>query len=229
MMKNMMKTACAIAVLAASANVMAESVDLSIKGNITPVACTPEIAGGGVIDYGTIAGDSLKADDFTYLPARTTNLTIHCDAPAKIALKVTNNRTGTVPGRPIKNAYDKPTDGAKLFGTENAPTLGLGMANENAIGGWAATFTNPLADDVKADVILTSNTGTNWIKNSWLSPTLNGTRLSSMAKTGELVPVAARIFSYDIKVESYINKSSELDLSKPAALDGSATIELVYL
>ena len=68
MMKNMMKTACAIAVLAASANVMAESVDLVVKGTIAPIACKANLAGGGVIDYGVISPESLKADAFTNLP-----------------------------------------------------------------------------------------------------------------------------------------------------------------
>lgn len=41
--------------------------------------------------------------------------------------------------------------------------------------------------------------------------------------------MAAKVFSYDIMVEAYINKTTDLDLTKPIALDGSATLELVYL
>lgn len=229
MMKNMMKTACAIAVLATSANVMAESVDISVKGTIAPVACNASITGGGVIDYGTITPERLKADDFTLLPKKNTNLTIHCDSPAKIALAVANNRQGTIPGREVAKPADLPTEGAKLFGYGTTPTLGLGMANDKPIGGWAATYKRATADDVLSDVLNSNNSGSIWGKYYWFQPSNSNTSLTSVAKKGELVPTAAKVFSYDIEIEAYINKASELDLTKPAALDGSATIEIIYL
>ncbi|UYP73625.1 DUF1120 domain-containing protein [Pantoea dispersa] len=229
MMKNMMKTACAIAVLAASTNVMAESVDVVVKGTIAPIACKANILGGGVIDYGVISPEALKADDFTNLPVKSTNLTITCDAPAKIALAVKNNRMGTVPGRPALRNFDYPTAGAKLFGATNAATLGLGMANEKAIGGWAAQFVNLKADNVDSKIISTDNSGSSWGTGVWMIPAYNKEYMSSIAKKDEMTPIAAKVFSYDINIEAYLNKSSELDITKPAALDGSATIELVYL
>lgn len=228
MMKNMMKTACAIAVLAASANVMAESVDLTIKGTIAPIACKPNISGGGVIDYGVISPDSLKTDDFTNLSRKTSNITITCDAPAKLGLYIINNRQGTTPGYPAKRIFDYPTPGAKLFDTASIAVLGLGMANDKPIGAWAARFVNVTADNTAADVIRSNNNG-DYAKFAGFTPGESRAIYSTLAKTGELLPVAAKVFSYDIEVEAYINKASELDVSKPAALDGSATIELVYI
>lgn len=229
MMKNMMKSACAIAVLAASTNVMADSVDLVVKGTIAPIACQANILGSGVFDYGVISPSSLKADTINNLPAKTSNITITCDAPTKIALKAANNRGGTIPGRELNLTYDEPTPGAKLFGSTTYPTLGLGMANGKKLGGWGVKFLNMKADNVVSDVIGTSDAGSTWVKDAAMRPTSTGRLLTSMAKTGELTPMTAKVFSYDIQVEAYINKTAELDVSKPAALDGSATIELVYL
>ncbi|WP_164861060.1 DUF1120 domain-containing protein [Pantoea dispersa] len=229
MMKNMMKTACAIAVLAASANVMAESVDLVVKGTIAPIACKANLAGGGVIDYGVISPESLKADAFTNLPQKLTNLTVTCDSPAKIAIGVTNNRVGSILGRPELQEWSYPTTGAKLFNYATFPALGLGMANGKPIGAWGARFNDGLADGAAAAIIGTTNKGATWGLDGYMYADTARNTLKTLAKTGEVVPMAAKVFSYDIMVEAYINKTTDLDLTKPIALDGSATLELVYL
>lgn len=229
MMKNMMKTACAIAVLAASANVMAESVDLLVKGTIAPIACKANIAGGGVIDYGVISPESLKEDAYTTLSQKSSNLVITCDSPAKMAINVTNNRIGTVPGRGQWEERSYPSEGVKVFESATFPTMGLGKSNDKLIGGWGAVFKNGMADGAAAKIISTDNKGTSWNDGYALVAQADKNWLNSMSKTNEMVPLAAKVFSYDIVVESYINKSSELDLTKPIVLDGSATLELVYL
>ncbi|QZY95080.1 DUF1120 domain-containing protein [Pantoea dispersa] len=229
MMKNMMKTACAIAVLAASANVMAESVDLTVKGTIAPIACKANIAGGGVIDYGVISPESLKADAFTNLPKKTTNLTVTCDSPAKIAIGVSNNRVGSILDRPEYQEWSYPTEGAKIFDTPTWTSMGLGMANGKPIGAWGAMFENAKADGAASKLIVSYDKAATWGNGWMLTPDSGRNSLNTMSKTDETAPVSAKVFSYDIVVESYINKSSTLDLTKPIALDGSATLELVYL
>lgn len=229
MMKNMMKTACALAVLAASANVMAESTDLLIKGTITPSACNPVLLAGGVIDYGSIHPSSLKADDFTNLPIKETSLTITCDAATKVGFTIINNRKGTVPGRPSLQDFSYPTTGAKLFNNATVAAMGLGMADDKAIGAWAIRPTQAMIDGVVGERLVSSNTGNSWGKYAYASIPSAKNYIMAISKTGEIIPAAATVFKYDLEVESYLNKTSELDIKKPISLDGSATFELVYL
>jgi hypothetical protein len=42
-------------------------------------------------------------------------------------------------------------------------------------------------------------------------------------------PDAIKNVTIDLKVQAYINKASELDLTKPVILDGLTTLELIYL
>ena len=42
-------------------------------------------------------------------------------------------------------------------------------------------------------------------------------------------PAAFKNLTINLTVQAYINKASELDLTKPVILDGLSTIELVYL
>lgn len=95
MMKKMMKTTCALAVLAASCNVMAESVDMRVTGAVTPIACKPTLSDNGVLDFGNINTNTLKSDDISFLAPKSVTLDISCSAPAKIAILATNARPGT--------------------------------------------------------------------------------------------------------------------------------------
>ncbi len=229
MMKNMMKTACAIAVLAASANVMAESADLLIKGTISPTACEPVFMAGGVIDYGTIHPSTLKTDDYTNLPLKDTSLTISCNAPAKLAFNIINNRKGTVPGRPSPRDFDYPSTGAKLFNNAQASAMGLGMSNEKAVGAWAIKPTAVTVDEAIGALIDTNDSGQSWAKYAKISIGSSKSMLTSAAKAGEVLPVAGKVFKYDFAVDAYLNKTADLDITKPVILDGSATFEVVYL
>ena len=52
--------ATALLISASAAAMAASSVDLSVKGVITPNACTPSLSGGGVVDYGKISAKDLN-------------------------------------------------------------------------------------------------------------------------------------------------------------------------
>ncbi|MNW06548.1 hypothetical protein D3C71_2029760 [compost metagenome] len=51
----------------------------------------------------------------------------------------------------------------------------------------------------------------------------------SWAATGTLTPVAFKTLATTLEVQAFINKASELDITKPIQLDGLATLELIYL
>lgn len=69
--------------------------ELSVAATLIPVACTPQLSGGGRVDYGRIPVSTLNPARVTDLPTRTVELTIDCDAMALFGLGVVDNREGT--------------------------------------------------------------------------------------------------------------------------------------
>jgi hypothetical protein len=77
--------------------VAASSVDLNVKGSITPSACTPSMPSSGTVDYGKLSAKSLNADKVTRLPPEYLQLRVECDAATLYALQGHDNRAGSAP------------------------------------------------------------------------------------------------------------------------------------
>lgn len=239
MFNTMQKTLCSLAVLAATSlpALAAEHIDVKVLGTISAVACTPSLAGGGTVDYGTIKTSTLSADSYTFLAEKQIDFSITCDGPAKVALQAVNGRKGTLPTEIPENAFAGYDPSMTFFGrTEIFPVTGLGLdpaaaADKNRIGGYAIKMhTGALADGKVVDTLITGN------DNSWLNTPLGGPmyhntlqRSNSWAATGTTTPVAFTTLSGTLSVQAFINKTSALDLTHEIQLDGLTTLELVYL
>ncbi|WP_237391099.1 DUF1120 domain-containing protein [Dryocola clanedunensis] len=234
-MKNMKKTLCALAMMAATASAFAaDSVDVKVIGTISPAACAPTLGGGGTVDYGTIPANTLAADDYTVLSLKSMNLTITCDAPAKLAIHAVNGRPGTSAGvtetGPMNSGY-APVD---LFSNHLTPIVGLGTdGSANDIGGYGIQFTDGsvTADGNAVDVLYKSTAEGDNTFNSGNAEFYSDKydRLISWGATGTTTPVSFTTLSGTMEIQAYLNKASELDLTKEVQLDGLTTIELVYL
>ncbi|MCS4265564.1 MULTISPECIES: DUF1120 domain-containing protein [Serratia] len=220
------------AVFCASSAFAADSVDLKVIGTITPVACIPTLSGGGTVDYGTIKADTLKADDYTVLPLKSLDFSITCDGRTKVALQAINGRIGSGPGE-----YNAVT-GVSItpvpfpgFIKENDGVVGLGLDGGAKIGAYGIAINRITADGVAVDAIEWTNAGsTAWIKSiaGEIYNTAPG-RQFSWAAAGTLIPVTFKNMAAKLDVQAYINKTSELDITKPIKLDGLTTLELIYL
>ena len=227
-MKSLQKTACALAVLAVTASYAfaVNSVDIKVTGTITPVACKPSV---GAIDYGTIAANTLSPDQYTVLDAKTTDFSITCDAPAKVAIMVTSSRT-TAPGVTSvwDNGFGKAPAGVTLNGMSHPSVTGLG--GDGKIGGYHLMLPTAdiLLDGSAVSSIWKYATGTTWavVTDALISDQKTHV---TWANPKSLIPKAFTTMSGTLTAQAYINKTSELDLSQPIKLDGLATIELVYL
>lgn len=231
-MKTMKKTVLALAVLATtSLPVMAESVDVRVIGTITPAACTPSLTGGGTIDYGAINPATLSSTAFTVLPEKQIDFSISCDAPAKVAIKAINGRPNTVAGS-TEGPSGTATAPVNVFGTANISVAGLGLDGADKIGGYGIRIT---AGTVTADSTAVDSIQRNADHTAWTATPVGSIyateiqRHSTWAATGTLTPVAFENLTGKLGVQAYINKASELDLTKPVVLDGLTTIELLYL
>lgn len=233
----MKKTVVALALLATTASAFAaDSVDVRVIGTIVPAACTPALTGGGVVDYGTIKADTISATDYTVLPEKQISFAITCDAPAKVALIASNGRTGSLAGA-AETPHGSGMSPVNLFGLGAVGAAGLGLDGAAQVGGYSVRIDNSsvMADGVAVDSLRADRTWAGvtgaWVKDSYAgivySP--NYTRLTSWAAAGTTTPVAFTALSGQLGVQAYINKGSELDLSKPVHLDGLTTITLYYM
>lgn len=210
-MKQLLSGLVAVVVLAGNSTVhAASSVDLTVKGLITPAACTPALSGGGVVDYGKISVQDLNPSGYTWLPEARLQLTVVCDAQTLMAINSTDNRAGT------------------SWGT----LYGLGLASTGTrIGGYDLLTQNGTGDGVAGLMI---ETNTNDIGNGWMDAegmgwqpnwmrTLNG------GSSNNPFPLALKTLQTDVVVRPLIVDKNTLPLAEEIEMDGSASLTVVYL
>ncbi|HWT67597.1 MAG TPA: DUF1120 domain-containing protein [Pseudomonas sp.] len=183
----------------------ASSTDLTVTGTITPSACTPSLADGGVIDFGKIAKKDLNPTTFTELGRPRIALAIACDAPTTFALQAIDNQPNT--------AIDAP-----FFG------LGLTPADEK-LGHYVPYVLNVIADGAAARSIKSSNEGANWAA----APFLAASQYLSVAAIGSLQPMTAKDVTMDLEIRTWIGRADRLTLTSEVTVRGSTTFEMKYL
>lgn len=187
----------------------------TLRARFAPAACEPALSNGGVVDFGALSGNDLNTGKSTRLPPRFLTLSVRCDAPTSFAMIMHDNRSGTA------MAYSE-TD------------YGLGTDDRNNKIGLFSLSIDPT--DANADqftsLFLTGSTngGMAWStagptsmaigKNSYLGFTDNP------ASAG---PALIQNLSTRVSVDAVIAPTDSLDLSSAIDLDGSGTIEIIYL
>ena len=206
----------------------ADSFNINVTGVISPAACEANITGGETIDYGTIPANTLTADAVTVLPAKQTAFTITCDAPAKLGFRTVDNRAASKITSDESIKFDWGTTWSTLF------TNGLGFDGQgNNIGGWAAEISAMSSDTISAlEKITSTDGGATWKKTSPLANILFIDRpgyVFTISEPGSVVPAAFSTLTGTLNIQAIIKPASTLDLSQPVTLDGSVTVEMVYL
>lgn len=198
---------CTALLLANTASAFAaSSVDLTVKGVITPNACTPTFSGGGVVDHGKIASKDLVQNNPTTLPKAMLKLSINCEGPTAIAIRPVDNRAGTATG---------------------SSDFGLGLINTNKkLGRFYLTPLNMVADAVPVQPIASGDGGRTWYAEwAWELQTLWGAGALDDATT--LLPVKDLVM--DLEVTTQIARADQFDFSEEQPIDGSGTLEVMYL
>ncbi|OPA93339.1 hypothetical protein BFW86_04495 [Pseudomonas fluorescens] len=216
-MKTLLSSLAAVAWLAASASAQAAStVELTVGGLITPMACTPVLSGGGLIDFGKISRQDLNQSTGTRLPLKSLTLTVSCNAPGRYALRMRDNRDGTA-----------------HVNSEIYYGLGLDSAG-NKIGVYSVKFDprKTVADALPVIYGTESTTG----GLAWRTSNSNPIDIGSRSLLGftevagsNAGPSAIQNLTSTLTLEAVINARQNLDLSVETPIDGSATLEVVYL
>jgi type 1 fimbria pilin len=219
--------------MAASAQA-APTADLTIIGRITPPSCNLELAGGGILNFGEHAFNSL-AHDGTKLDSKTIGLNITCNGKTRVGLHVVDNRASS---KVLKASLN-----INAWGSNNATIgdpfiFGLGSVagpddTQIPIGGYMFGFKegDVQADDSKATVLFSADKRA-WsaeaIQRQFISP--NYTYAFFLGSPGAgATPAAIASVAGSLTVTPTINRAAALPTSTAIDLNGSATISLVYL
>ncbi|EFB2832759.1 MULTISPECIES: DUF1120 domain-containing protein [Escherichia] len=252
--KKSLTTAAICAALAVTSfNVMAadttvtSDATLTVVGEFNPGACTPEFTGGGIIDYGKHPNMALNPTGVTntlvQLGRKTTTLTIKCTAPTLFAITSFDNRLDS--RLPLSGtAYVAKAFGKQMDMANTSNGFGLGLApNGQKIGAFTigidtmagAVTASDDTGDLTVDVIQTGDftpAVPTWIKSdtgSIISTNGAKNRAYSVAKTGELTPVAITMAQFPLLIDAAVQDNTVLGTTEVIKLDGNVTLQVLYL
>ncbi|MBC3300740.1 DUF1120 domain-containing protein [Pseudomonas sp. SWRI18] len=207
-MNTSLKYLFALALLSGAGSAMAaSSVDLTVKGLITPSACEPTLSSGGTYDIGKISAKDLNADTSTSVGEYTFQMTVTCDAATLMAIEPQDNRPGS-------SSDDDPT------------RFGLGLINgTEKLGFLEMSLSSILADGVAGRGIASADGGLTWTSER----RLRNDSITSVADNTTLAPVPVGLLTADLNLFASIAPTSGLTLTNEVAIDGSVTLTVKYL
>lgn len=207
-MSKSLNTLIGTLMLTAAANTFAaSSVDLTVRGLITPSACEPTLSEGGQYDIGKISAKDLNVDQPTNLGEHLMQIVVTCDAATLMAIEPQDNRAGS--------------------SSDNDPSrFGLGLVNGTEKLGFVEMWLSSLlADGVVGRPIGSTDGGLTWTQ----QPLLTRDSITSVADSTTLAPLPVQVLTSDLTLSASIAPASSLTLNNEVAIDGSVTLTVKYL
>lgn len=207
MSKSLTSLVATLLLVGTSFSYAASSIDLSVRGLITPSACSPSLGNGGQFDMGKIAAKDLKVNDYTMFDEILTQLTVTCEGPTLMAIEPRDNRAGS-------EAMGEPLN------------FGLGLINGNQkLGALSLFVEHVLADSVPSRATDSADGGATWGRHRALGPD----RLTSVADTATYAPIPVQVFEARMSATVLISPANRLTLTEEVPIDGSITLTVRYL
>jgi len=190
--------------------------ELTLRAHFAPIACTPQLSNGGLVDYGTLLAKDLNTSNETPLPTRTLQLSVSCDAATSFALKMHDNRKGSATGGIDETAYGLDLDGS-----------------QNKIGRF---YLNIDPAEFSADALGTlyrtdsTSGGAAWSSSSARQIPIAANSLmgftDSVGNTRGPVPIQHLVGT--VRIKAYLAPTQSLDLRNVVYINGSGTLEIIY-
>ncbi|MDQ0738724.1 DUF1120 domain-containing protein [Pseudomonas sp. W4I3] len=191
--------------------------ELTLRAHFAPIACLPTLSDHGVVDYATLYAKDLNATTETPLPTRTLRLSVTCDAPIRFALRMKDNRDGSATGGTDETAYGLDLDASRNkigrfyltidpaeFSADSLPTLYRTDSTSNGVA-WSSATARQIPMAANSLLAFTDQIG---------------------VTTG---PVAMQALTGTIRIKAYLAPMQTLDLRDVVRINGSGTVEIVYL
>lgn len=194
--------------LAATPAYSASTAEVTVKGIITPNACTPTLSANGIVDHGLVAARSLNQYEFSILPSQSLDLNVSCNDPVLFVLVGVDNRAASSVG---------PGFYYGLGNNVHAPAERLGSVS--------IAIRNAMGDGQRLLVLASSNQGLTWFPETNAYPN----NFMGFARPGTLVPEPHRLVTASLEINTSINAAAYLTLDQEVPLDGSIVLDLRYL
>ena len=208
-MKKLLHTSVAGLLIASALPALAAStVDLTVKGLIVPSACMPSLS-AETIDVGRVSVKDLNLDTRTQLTPVTLQMGIDCEASTLFALTATDNRTDSA-NSIIEYGIGKTSAGQRIGGY--VMFLDQGVADSNSVRLIQSADNGATWNSYGAD--------TGWQTNRWISIQEIG---------APRVPVPAQNTQVALSVKPFILPAQGLTITEDTVIDGSVTVEVLYL
>lgn len=206
---------------------------LKLTGVLTNDACEPELADGGVVDFGTKYVDGLSATETNQLGSKDTSLTVTCFAPTKVSWSIADDR---VDSQVKLTLPDATFSGDDSWGSTTQFGVGL-TADGIKIGSYAVAIDvdHSTADgsimrvgyygtadaDEPGEVETIGEFTTGLLTN-------NGNNSFSMIDSSN-APIAVTTAVFPLRITLAVQDTTTLAITDNTQIDGQATITLHYL
>lgn len=229
MKKILIATAVSLALFATAANA-APSALLKVTGTLSVAACTPQLSGGGEVDYGRIHLGDLSATSVNQLGQKDISLTITCPEATKAAWTISDDRADTHPGASVITINTANAAGGSV--SDTTMSYGVGKTAGGVKIGAYSIFTdvaNVTADGVKSDVISGTVSSPSWQKSSTGIIKNGNVEMMTVATSGTTAPLSFTTAVFPLKTSLAIQNTAALAITDDTNLDGQATITVKYL
>ncbi|WP_315387722.1 DUF1120 domain-containing protein [uncultured Stenotrophomonas sp.] len=194
-------------------------VALGLRAQAMPGACTPRLS-PSTLDLGTVPRDSLRAEAASALAPRTVQLQLNCNGPTLLAVKLLDNRAGA-------DAV------GWAAGLAEPARFALAPREGGVVGVYELSF-GAVSNDGQVMQVVQGNgeRASNWSAHAEGAPLQRFGAQSAVyafATPGHGMPAAVDNLSAPLQVEVQLAPASSLESSEETVLDGSVTIEIVYL
>lgn len=232
MKKIFIATAVALS-LSAAAQAAESTAVLKVTGVLTNDACTPELDGGGVVDFGTKYISDLSATETNQLGHKDLSLRISCTAPTKVGFTISDDRADSTASITVENTSFTNTDETAWT---NSIRYGVGKtAGGVNIGAYSVALNrSALIADGETQTALNATPSYD-SDNKW-TVWNDGTDLLNHEGTLEYslgsaagIPVAFTNAEFPLRIALAVQKTDALAITDNTTLDGQATITLIYL
>ncbi|WP_167541882.1 DUF1120 domain-containing protein [Herbaspirillum rhizosphaerae] len=193
--------------------------ELRVVGRIVPEACVPAVSDGGIVRYGNFPEDARLPDSTTVLGKKTMTLSVSCSFNANLAIRIIDNRRKTAPVRRLVVANRSYSD---------AYHFGLGRPTEDS-GGYLMAFESSGAERGAATFLESNpkNPSPRWelMKDNFIKKNT----LYTWAQHGAVATTGSKSFQADLSLQTVVQGEQNRADKGSADLDGSVTLELLYL
>ena len=202
-----------LTIAASSSAFAANSADLNVAGKIAPGACDVTIDNSGAFDFGRIRAGDLYLDRETIFHINT-NYGFSCASPTKLAFKLTDNRPAEGSTAVNCTAY-APVDNTTC-------NFGVGKFNGLSVGSYAIQLVT------NRSLMPSYNSGIGWGFQS-AGAVLSTAAWYAFWAAGS-VPESVTSNTGQVKIILRINPIAQFSpVTSDIPIDGSATLELIYL